>query len=93
MTQKLVHAFTDPGSSYPPYINVSRLADGSVRVIVRSAPGKEEAGPAGEWAVEGVTASMVLSEADWRSLAWSVFAETNDRELAAGRPGYSPAPA
>lgn len=60
----LVHAFTNPGIDAPPYINITRMNDGSVRVIVRGV-GTEE---------------ITMSEADWRSLAWSVFAETNDRE-------------
>lgn len=76
MSDALIHAFTEPGSSYPPFINLSRLEDGSVRIIVRSA--RNEAGG------EGATAVIVLSEADWRSIAWSAFAETNDRMKAAG---------
>lgn len=86
MTGNLVHAFTALGATFPPYINVSRLADGSVKVIVRSPPRMEEQGHAGEWAVEGATASMVLSEADWRSLAWSIYAENEDRMRDLGRP-------
>lgn len=66
---KLIHAFTTPGADMPPYINISRIDNGSVRVIIRGHPfhgsGTEE---------------ITLSEADWRSLAWSVFTETNDRE-------------
>lgn len=76
----LVHAFTETGIIYPPYINVSRLPDGSVKVIVRSPPGEEEQGPGGTWTVEGSTASIVLSEDDWRSLARSIFAEQNGRQ-------------
>ncbi len=123
--QKLIHAFTPPSSLYPPYLNVSRLDDGSVKVIVRSAPAtrkgayicgyERDKGQPGrctpgdercnnycnmapqkgpmkdapapcERVTEGTTATMVLSEADWRSLAWKVFAEANDHERAAGRP-------
>lgn len=36
-----MYAFTDQTPSYPPYINVTRNADGSVRVLVRS-PCKED---------------------------------------------------
>lgn len=36
-----MYAFTDQTRSYPPFINVTRNADGSVRVIVRS-PCKED---------------------------------------------------
>jgi hypothetical protein len=81
MTDKLIHAFTDPGSNFPPFVNVTRLADGSVRVIVRGAKPEDS--------VTQPYADMVLSEADWRSLAWSIFAETNDREVADGRPSAS----
>lgn len=73
---KLIHAFTNPGADAPPYINVGRLDDGSVRVIVRGAMYPN--GSSG-------TEEIILSEADWRSLAWSAFAETNDREREAGR--------
>ena len=76
---KLIHAFTPPVASYPPYINISRLADGSVKLIVRT-----------DASVVGLVSEIVLSEADWRSLAWSAFAEANDHELAAGRSGYTP---
>ncbi len=73
---KVIHAFTNPGADAPPYINIGRMDDGSVRVIVR---GKMY--PNGSSGTE----EIVLSEADWRSLAWSAFAETNDREKDAGR--------
>lgn len=76
---KLIHAFTNPGADAPPYINVGRLDDGSVRVIVRGAMYPN--GSSG-------TEEIVLSEANWRSLTWSVFAETNDREREAGRPAF-----
>jgi hypothetical protein len=71
MNSSVIHAFTPPGATYPPYINLSRLEDGSVKVTVRS---EAKDGNVGE------TSTMVLSEADWRSLAWSVYSETNDRE-------------
>jgi hypothetical protein len=76
-TDTLIHAFTAPGHNYPPYINVTRLADGSVRVIVRTMP--DDAG-------EGTTSAMRMSEADWRSLAWSIYAENEDYMRAHGRP-------
>lgn len=72
MTQpKLIHAFTNPGTDAPPYINVGRLDDGSVRVIVR---GKMY--PNGSSGTE----EIVLSEADWRSLAWAAFSEVYERD-------------
>ena len=73
---KLIHAFTDPGADTPPYTNIGRMEDGSVRVIVRG-----KVYPNGMSGTE----EIVLSEADWRSLARSAFAETNDREREAGR--------
>lgn len=76
MTNRVIHAFTRPEGSYPPYINISRLDDGSVKVIVRSDADGVNVGD---------TSTIVLSEADWRSLAWSVFAETADRERGSER--------
>lgn len=69
---KTIHAFTNPGADAPPYINITRMEeDGSVRVIIRG-----EMYPNGSSGTE----EIVLAEADWRSLVWSVFAETNDRD-------------
>lgn len=64
----LIHAFTAPGSDAPPYINISRMAGGSVRVIVRGAMY-----PNGMSGTEEIT----LSDADWRLLARAVFAEND----------------
>lgn len=74
MTDQPIHAFTEPGADLPPFINATRLSDGSVRVLVRSPKA-------------GTPSEIVMSESDWRSFAWSAFAETNDREKAVGRPG------
>src|SRR5690606_9667195 len=53
---KLIHAFTALGADAPPYINVSRMPDGAVRVVIRGAvwpngtSGTEEITlPAEEW--------------------------------------------
>ena len=78
---KLIHAFTNPGSDAPPYINISRMEDGSVRVIVRGKPYPNH--------MSG-TEEIALSEADWRSLVWSSFAEANDHEKLASRAAAAP---
>lgn len=75
MTSAIIHAFTPPTSPYPPYVNISRLDDGSVKVIVRNDAGGDA----------GVVAEIVLPEADWRSLAWSVFSENEDHMRKHGR--------
>lgn len=76
MTDAVIHAFTPPTSPYPPYINLTRLADGSVKVIVRNDAGGSV----------GVVCEITLSEADWRSLAWSVHSENEDYMREHGRP-------
>lgn len=75
MSDQLIHAFTAVGGDYPPYINATRLADGTVKVILRSGDRQHEQ-----------YAEIVMSEADWRAFVWSAFAETNDREVSSGRP-------
>lgn len=66
---KLIHAFTSPGADAPPYINVSRMEDGSVRVIVRGKPYPNHTSG---------TEEIVLSQADWRSLVGSVISEAGN---------------
>lgn len=39
---KLIAAYTPPTSPYPPYVNISRQADGGVTVTVREPPGPGE---------------------------------------------------
>jgi hypothetical protein len=75
MTEAVIHAFTGLEPSYPPYINITRLDGGSVRVIVRT-----HAGP------NGIISEIIMSEADWRSLAWSVYSENEDYMREHGRP-------
>lgn len=75
--RELIHAFTTTGIYAPPYINISRVEDGSVRVIVRGA--RYANGTGG-------TEEIIMPESDWRSLVWSVYSETNDYMHKHGRP-------
>ena len=63
---KLIHAFTAAGSDTPPYVNITRMADSSVRVIVRG-----KVYPNGSSGTEEIASSP----SEWRDLAEAVTAE------------------
>ncbi|KKB80795.1 hypothetical protein VW35_00880 [Devosia soli] len=65
---KLIHAFTLPGADAPPYINISRMPDGAVRVVVRGAIWPN--GTSG-------TEEIVLPPDDWANLAQAVASEAS----------------
>jgi len=71
MNTKLIHAFTPAGID-PPYINISRVEDGAVRVIVRGKPYPN---------LSQGTEEITLSKADWRVLAEAIAAEIEPGEI------------
>jgi len=63
---KVIYAFTAAGADAPPYINITRMADNSVRVIVRG-----KVYPNGSSGTE----EIALSPSEWRGLADAVASE------------------
>lgn len=62
MVTKLAYAYTEPGTNFPPYVNVNRDENGQWAVIVRSPPKSD--GVCGDTAQVSLTVDQAIQLAD-----------------------------
>lgn len=78
---ELIIAQTKLDPVYPGYINVTRLDNGGVGILMRGDPKSPANHPE-----PGETVSLSMSESEWHAIVFALAAEVSDRERKLGRP-------